>query len=326
MSSFALKSNSPRDWRTRLDLTAFLTLSPDQASFDARGFRVVSAVAREALEAVGKTFITGYNTAVRANSLDSVLGIVAGIPAQLRGFAAEGAAMGTAISDAVPFRTPRFPQLMALLDSDFTYLVHVGAGWALARVPWRKRHILPPLNPLYRWLAFDGLGFHDGYFKSSDILSGWRREPFGYAARAYDQGVGRALWFASGGSATWAADRIRQLAAERHGDLFSGLGLAMAYAGPTTSEDVRQAVELAGREGPHLAQGIAFACEARARASHIPANARTAAQVIGFEPSALAALVCDARKSLSEQDEEPRYEAWRRKVSNALAQSTGGRE
>ncbi|MDX0527557.1 DUF1702 family protein [Sinorhizobium medicae] len=326
MSSFALNSNSPRDWRTRFDLTAFLTLSPDQASFDVRGFRASSAVAREELEAVGKTFITGYNAAVRTDSLDGILRILADIPAQRRGFAAEGAAMGTAIIDAVPFRTPRLPQLMVLLERDFTYLVHVGAGWALARVPWRKRHILSPLNPLYRWLAFDGLGFHDCYFKASHVLDNWRREQFGYAARAYDQGVGRALWFAGGGSATWSADRIRGLAAERQGDLFSGLGLAMAYAGPTTTEDVRHALELAGRDAPHLAQGIAFACEARARATFVPQATHTAAQALGFEAPALAALVREARESLSEQEGEARYEAWRRVVSNAMAQSRGGRE
>lgn len=326
MSALIFKGSWPDGWRNLFNLATLLTLSPQQANFDFRGFRSGSAVARVALETIGETFIAGYNAAVRADTLDGIVQAVGEVPAQVRGFAAEGAAMGTAVSDALPFRSPRFPRLIELLDAEFTYLLHVGAGWALARVPWRKRHILAPLNPLHRWLAYDGLGFHDGYFKPSDVLNGWRREPFGYAARAYDQGVGRALWFAGGGSVIWAADRIRRLTADRHEDLFSGLGLAMAYAGPTTTESVRQAIELAGREGPHLAQGIAFACEARARASFVPQATHTAAQALDFEASVLAALVRDARESLSDQDGEPRYEAWRRKVSKALAHSTGGRE
>jgi hypothetical protein len=322
MSSCALKGLFLGGWRNSFGLSNFLSLSPHQASFEVRGFRGESAVAQEALEGIGRTFIAGYNAALRVECLGGILDVIAQTPAQLRGFVAEGAAMGTAISDALPFRSPRLPQLVALLEKEFTYLVHVGAGWALARVPWRRRHILQPLDPLHRWLAFDGLGFHDGYFKPGKVLEGYRRQSFGYAGRAYDQGIGRALWFVSGGSVPWAASKIRQLARDRGKDLFSGLGLGMAYAGPATGKEFNEAIKLAAREWPNLAQGIAFACEARAREGFFPWHTRIAAQSIGFEASALAASVRSIRESLSAQEEEPRYEIWRRKVSEAVAQSS----
>jgi len=47
------------------------------------------------------------------------------------------------------------------------------------------------------------------------------------------QGIGRALWFVSGGEPQRAA-ALSGAAAERASDLFAGLGLAMAYAGPNS--------------------------------------------------------------------------------------------
>lgn len=325
MSSSALLRKDRPKWRALLDPRPLLILSPDQASFEVRGFQSDSVVSREALERIGRTFIAGYNAALGADRLEQIARFISEIPAQLRGFAAEGAAMGTAVSDALPFRTALFPEILALLDRDFTYLAHVGAGWALARVPWRKRQILKRLDPLHRWLAFDGLGFHDCYFYPRKVLNGWRRERGIYATRAYDQGVGRALWFVGGGSAVRGAREIWRLAGQRHGDLFSGLGLAMAYAGPATREDIQDLLELSGREHCHVAQGLAFACEARARAGHIPAHTHAAAHALGFEASALSALVRRSRESLSEGDGEPRYEAWRRRVSVEIVSMTEAR-
>jgi len=170
------------------------------------------------------------------------------------------------------------------------------------------------------WLAYDGLGFHDCYFKPAKVLAGWRRTRKGYAAHVYDQGIGRALWFVSGGEPQRAAAAVRRLPAERASDLFAGLGLAMAYAGPNSRGDLAEALKLAGREAAAFGQGIAFACEARARAAHIPAITQTAAEAIEFEAAALAALTRQARDELPAFDRDvPRYELWRRRMTDAVA-------
>lgn len=304
----------------------FLELSPAQASFEVRGFASGDPARRQALEAIGETFIAGYNAALGTETLPDLARWIALVPEQLRGFAAEGAAMATAIADALPFATVRLPRTLNRFDREFTYLTHVGAGWALARVPWRHRRILAALDPLLMWLAYDGLGFHDCYFKPAKVLAGWRRTRKGYAAHAYDQGIGRALWFVSGGEPQRAAAAIRRLPAERASDLFAGLGLAMAYAGPNSRGDLAEALKLARREAAAFGQGIAFACEARARAAHIPGHTQTAAEAIGFEAAALAALTRQARDELPAFDRDvPRYELWRRRVTDAVARGMGER-
>ncbi len=307
-----------------------LTLSLEEARFQIRGFPAADPSRQSALETIGQTFIRGYNAALLARNAEAALSFTNGVSPAARGFAAEGAAMGAAIADAVSFRKSLFPACLKAFESDFTYLAHVGAGWSLARVPWRRRRILGELDPLLRWLAFDGLGFHDTYFYHRRILAGWRRERSGYAARSYDQGVGRALWFVAGGSVAAAIKLISSLPESRHaesrlGDLWSGLGLAMTYAGQAAADDFAVACEAAGPHRKQFAQGIAFACEARALARHIPDHTDLAARTVwGIDAEQLSCLVRQARDRLPEAESDlPRYEIWRRAVAGSLAPMTG---
>jgi hypothetical protein len=302
-----------------------LGLSADQASFQARGFVTPHSPAQRSLEAVGRTFIAGYNAALAAPHLDKIIQYIRSLPLDERGFAAEGAAMGVAVVDALPFRRPMLPAFVAALDSRYTYLVHVGCGWAIARVPWRRQQILASLDSVHRWLAIDGLGFHDTYFYHKRVLAGWRREQSGYAARAYDQGVGRALWFVAGGSAASAIRLVLGLPNERQGDLWSGLGLAMAYAGPAGQTEAAAAFATADRNAASYAQGVAFACEAHALALHAPVHTDVVARSIwNLSACEVAGLVREARAGLSTAPSNPpQYQNWRDSVAQAFL-SVGG--
>lgn len=302
-------------------LRRFLTLSPDQASFRTRKFISADPSKQLALEIAGKTFIGGYNEALAADRPEDVLQHIHAVAPALRGFAVEGAAMGCAIADILPFRRRSFAEHLQTFEREFSYLTHVGAGWALARVPWRRAAILAPLDPVHHWLAYDGLGFHDTFFHHRRILAGWRRQPSAYVARAYDQGVGRALWFVGGRSVAIATDLIRTFAEARQSDLWSGLGLAMAYAGPADETDLSVARGNSGERAIHFGQGVAFACAARARARHIPAHTDLAAKfVTGIGADELSALVRAARNGLpADAADAPAYEIWRRRVANALS-------
>lgn len=307
--------------RSTRPLRRFLSLSPDEANFDTRKFLGADPSRRQALETAGRTFIGGYNAAIAADLPEDVFQHVHAVAPALRGFAVEGAAMGSAIADILPFRKPSFAAHIESFEREFSYLAHVGGGWALARVPWRRAAILAALDPVHHWLAYDGLGFHDTFFHHRRVLAGWRRRPSGYAARACDQGVGRALWFVGGGSVATAADLIGSFAATRRSDLWSGLGLAMAYAGPSSEPDLSLALAGSGELAVHFGQGVAFACEARARARHIPDHTELAARTVaGIGADGLAALVRAARQNLpADAAGAPAYEIWRRRVANAMS-------
>lgn len=301
-------------------LRRLFRLSPRQSEFAVRGFTARDPVKQQVLETTGRAFIGGYNSALAATDLSDILEHIAGAAPVLRGFAAEGAAMGVAIADAMSLRRAFLPAYIAATERDFTYLAHVGAGWALARTPWRRHAILAPLDTVHHWLAFDGLGFHDAYFYQPRIARGWRRVSDGYAARVYDQGIGRATWFVAGGDVAAAARIVAALPTPRHGDLWSGLGLAMAYAGPASDDDLRATLSGAGAHAASFAQGVAFACEARARADVVPGNTDNAARVIWqSDAGAVAGLVRDKRGRLPGRDGPvPRYELWRRETASAF--------
>jgi hypothetical protein len=310
-----------------LPVRRLLRLSLSQASLHTRGFTVSDASKQLVLERVGQTFIGGYNAALEASDLADVLRYISAIPQSHRGFAVEGAAMGIAVADILPFRKSWFPEYLQSVEHDFTYLAHVGAGWALARVPWCRRRILASLDPVHRWLAFDGLGFHDTYFYHHHILAGWRRQRLGYSARAYDQGVGRALWFVAGGSVEDAIGLIWLFPATRQSDLWSGLGLAITYVGATSADWILGALQSAGPHKDSFAQGVAFGCEARVIACYVPAYTdRIAHAVWGVGAEAVSSLVRQARDRLPKvEGDPPRYELWRRSVAAARSQMAGRR-
>jgi hypothetical protein len=318
-------SSAKMDLLTR-PVRRLLRLSPDEALFETRGFPRSNSSGQLALEAIGRVFIGGFNASLTASDVGAILQYVRNTPIVERGFAAEGAAMGAAVVDALPFSRPMLAAIIAKLNSEYTYLAHVGAGWALARVPWRRKPILAPLDPIHRWLAIDGLGFHDTYFYHRRVLTGWRRERSGYAAHAYDQGVGRALWFVSGGSVSDATRLILALASDRQSDLWSGLGLAMAYAGQVAGDDIIRAVKSAGENAPSYAQGVAFACEARALARYIPGHTDAVARAVwNRDASEIAGLVREARDHLPRvETNPPQYQTWRENVALAFSRIAGG--
>lgn len=241
-----------------------LTLNPKIASHKIKS---VSLSKHRLIEA-GTTFIQGYNSALTLTSLDDVETALNSIRVELRGFAYEGAALGAAVKDALPFSSgSMLSELVRRTKRDHIYLVHVGAGWALGRLRWRRAAILAQLDPVLSWLAWDGCGFHDLFFgrQNPNRYPIFRRLR-GYEMRAYDQGLGRALWFAAEADPQQVIKLAGQFTLSRRGDVFSGIGLAAAYAGGCVAEDLKTLRNCAGPYAKQLAQGAAFAAEARSRA------------------------------------------------------------
>src|SRR5579862_3775100 len=198
----ARRRKSPSHWR-RLFL-----IDEREASFTIRGFAPAPPAAQARLEAVGRAFIAGYRAALLSEPNGPSRGVLAAAPRDFQGFVAEGAAMGCAVAHTVSPGGRRLGHWINDVARDYSYLAHVGVGWALARLPFGHAALTRHLDPIHHWLAFDGMGFHDAYFRPARVLAGWRRVRGGYQCAAYDQGVGRALWFVTGADVVAAAAKI----------------------------------------------------------------------------------------------------------------------
>lgn len=291
-----------------------------------------SSEARDLLEMIGKSFLTGYGYAAEAQTTMAAAEWLETVPTRFRGFAYEGAAMGFAIRDAMPFGGTRVAQFLGGRGAPHVYMIHVGVGWAMARLPRVRWSRIAPTDPTLRWLALDGYGFHQAYFRTRQYVHDQYRDdafpwpadgPRWYANRVIDQGIGRAMWFVCGTDPDLVATTIEKFPEHRRADLFAGSGLAATYAGGADSEELKAFWERAGEYRPQVAQGSAFAAAARVRAGLVVPHNEVATQVFCGMTTEQAAQVSEgARPTTPVRGEQPAYEVWRQRIANKFV-STG---
>lgn len=304
----------------------FLGLSPAEASFAKRGFIASEEKARLRLEQIGITFLSGYHAALEETGSVPLAHRLANVETDLRGFAFEGAAMGLALLDCfTPWRRDRWSTFTESLAKPHIYMMHVGLGWALARLRRSVTSHLARLDPLLGWLVVDGYGFHEGYFNWPRYVE---RQAIpthlnGYERRVFDQGLGRSMWFVKGANVAAVANAINSFPSRRRDDLWSGVGLACAYAGGCSRaaiESLRFAVD---EHFAPFAQGVAFAAKTRQRAANLNSHTETVCRVIcARSAKEVAAITDEALQDLHEEGGLPAYETWRRRIQNNLARET----
>ena len=301
----------------------FLGLSPAEASFAKRGFVAGEAQARERLEQIGVTFLSGYHAALEETGLVQLAHRLTTVETDLRGFAFEGAAMGLALLDRfTPWQKKRWRTFTESLATPHIYMMHVGLGWALARLRRGVTAHLARLDPLLGWLVVDGYGFHEGYFGWPQYIER-RALPArlgGYERRVFDQGLGRSIWFVKGANVAAVANAINAFPAARRDDLWSGVGLACAYAGGCDRAAVESLRAAANEHLPTFAQGVAFAAKTRQRAANLNTHTETVCRLIcGRSAEETAAITDAALKDLREEGGLPAYEVWRRRIQHTIA-------
>ena len=293
-----------------------LGLSPSEATFERRGFRAANSAAREHLERVGAHFLKGYNMALEDRGCDALATALDEVDDEFRGFAYEGAALALALLDQlIPWKRTRLRAVMKGPGAPHIYMLYVGAGWSLARLRLGAEVAEP--NPLLRWLMFDGYGFHEGYFRWPMYVRERRRPKRleGYARRAFDQGLGRSLWFVEGADVRRIAATIDGFHAARRADLWSGVGLACAYAGGVGAATVAELQQAAGDYLGEVAQGAAFAAKTRQRAGNPAEHTETACRILCGLSADEAARVTDVELTgLAAEGSKPAYEVWRERI------------
>lgn len=297
-------------------------IDSSETSFAVRGFRGGAPAARAQLEGHAGAFVDGFNAAIAAREQDLEARLRA-IAVADRGFAYEGAAMALALLDILSpaGRGSRLERLLGSHGRPHRYMAHVGAGWALAVMRRRPGKVLASFDPFISWLAIDGYGFHEGFFRTSRSFAGKLplRRPRGYEQRVFDQGLGRSLWFVAAADVDAAAAAVGRFAANRRADLWSGLGLAAAYTTVASPADLVRLWEVAGPNAPHVVQGAAFAVSAREEAGNVVPHTRVAAQSLCGRPvEQVAELVDDARAGLHADRSGHAYEQWRTRIRERL--------
>lgn len=313
-----------------------LTPNTSETRFSIRGFSEKTPAARVLLETSGEMFLTGFGHAVASRCTAEAEVRLEEVPEWFRGFAYEGAGMACAVLDGLPFgHAHHTADLLAGRAGRHVYMAYVGIGWSLARLPrfrWRAA-TSAATDPLLRWLLLDGYGFHQAFFHTDryvrdqfvDPAFGWPPQgPARYANQVIDQGIGRAMWFVTGADPDLLAVTIEGFPESRRPDLYSGAGLAATYAGGVDETELRNLRKHAGPYRAALAQGSAFAAEARLHAGLVGPHTELATQVLcGTSVEEASEITYRARPNPVLDLEVPAYEAWRRAITAELAEIGG---
>lgn len=304
-----------------------------EVSFAGRRFPVAPSGATRRLEAIPQSVVCGFEWGIDSPGLWDIESRTRLVEPELQGFAYEGATMAFTIRDAMgPGRGRRAEELLRGPGRRHIFLAYIGIGFAMARLPrmlWRK--VVPDLDgvayyPAMSWLAVDGYGFDRAYFDTRRWVEEQHRPPSypwagapDYFARAVDQGIGRALWFIHGAAVRSVASAVRSFATERQPDLWSGVGLAAAFAGCAPPDALAALAREAGEHRADAAQGAVFAAKARSYAGHVPEHTRAATGALaGLSVEAAAALADDSAPAPGAVGGEPDYERWRKHVREQL--------
>jgi hypothetical protein len=304
-----------------------------------RGFPARPKAVAEHLEAIPQAVICGFEWGIEARDQWEVERRLNLVEPGLLGFAYEGATMAFTILDTMGPRGHRTRDLLNGPGRPHTLLAYIGMGFAMARLPrplWRK--MIPDLDgnefyPIMTWLAVDGYGFDRAFFDTKRWVHSqhrpapypWDSDP-DYFLRAVDQGIGRALWFIYGADPVAVDAAVRAFASERQADLWSGVGLAAAFAGGCTPAGLTRLSESAGQHQAELGQGAVFALRGRSAAGFVPEHSAAAL-------SALAGLTVPAAMSLADDTRpanavasagRPPYEQWRAAIRARLAAADTG--
>jgi hypothetical protein len=251
---------------------------------------------RRHLDGAVTALLHGYRAALDDDDAERLCARLAELPDLVRGFAYEGVGAAFTVLDRfLPRRRVRFETVLRGPGAPFAPLLHVGAGLALARVSRRIEDETSGLDAEMRWLPLDAYGFERGVFAAESVMG---RDDVprlsAYGRRAFDQGLGRGLWFRTAADLQRIARTIAGLGRERQADVWSGVGLAIAYAGPNTDASLAMLAEAAGPHLPTVRLGIGLAAFMRSDGRNPSPNTERASRVLCGLPAERAAE--EARK------------------------------
>lgn len=289
-----------------------LAIPKSEASFLKRGFEPCDPVVRKNLEHIIHVFIDGYSLAQEIDRDHDALAerLHREFDAHHVGFAFEGAGMHYAVSDLfVPFK--KGSQLRAFTAGSgekHDYITSVGAGFAVARVPWaaaKAEGYMKTLDPRLVWCLPDGYGFHQGFFEHRSFIDGVRPAPADfpeYAKQLFDSGVGRSIWWVNGGDPERIKATIDKFPAVRRAEMWCGIGLACCYAGGVDASVVPLLNDLSGDNRGDFLSGVPFATRMRQKGLNpSPWSDQVCQTLLGIDANSasdlIANLLADAEKT-----------------------------
>lgn len=305
---------------------ALFAIPPQRLTVQRLGLMVTSPRDVERVDTILPSFARGFNAMITAPSEAGWRSYCESLPVISQPFAHEGAAMGYTLRHLFRFDPTDFTERMVKRQPGFRYLYHVGLGfWSGMRNhdAHKLSRLVHGLDPLHRYLCYDGYGFKHAFFDYPKDVDRLGRLDLleGYARNAAYQGVGRAFFFLFMGRTHLLIEHVRGLGAHAK-DAAAGVGLATAFVNPDRLEVAQEfAAELPSEWHDHIHLGMCFGLKARS-INNVGQFKRDMARLDSSVQEAVYSSIreCDRVEQLMRSEKEvDGYRRWREVVTEWMA-------
>jgi len=160
--------------------------------------------------------------------------------------------------------------------------VEIGLGWAFGKTATSPDLWLSSIDPLMRWMVFDGVGYYFGLYRGRRTVKNQEVPAFvaDEDTPGFDQGLGRRLWYIAKGDVEEVTRLISSFPRIRQPALWRGTGIACGYVGGTNEAALGQLVDAAAGFRSSLETGIALAAMSRQASGSITEDIEMACKVV----------------------------------------------
>lgn len=196
----------------------------------------------------------------------------------------------------------------------------VGMGLSLldASVAWTAADI----ENSWGWLALDGYGFGEYYFRWTKRLH--RTAPEGLTSgglRAFDEGAGRAIWFMCKCDPNSVREVVESFVPERRASLWVGLGMMAGLWGFSGKKNMQQLMRVAAANVSSFQMGVAYGLFFKTLSGELEDFNKDAGQVVcGIPAEEVVGMVADYYKGVELGDFNS-FHNWRENVHSTFRQS-----
>lgn len=273
----------------------------------------------QALRNVANTFLDGFSIAMESPDIN-VHKEISTVPKLHRGVCYEGASAAKAVRDLTANIDPSEASELLREKENYSFLMYMGIGEAMAQLKLPPQLCNAVAKEPWGGLIVEGYGFYHGYFKWHDALV-HQQYPEGLEPgleAAYNQGIGRAIYFVTNGEPVAIRDQIACFSPERRPEIWSGAGIPVAYVGGPSERELKKLSNFAGPYRAELMQGVLLGASARARQELIPDHTELACNIICGDSTINAVTYTDNLSKLIAEREQFSMIEWQSLVRHEL--------
>ena len=237
----------------------------------------------ERMDYIQKLFLGVELHIQNKSALNELIAVLETEPPEFRSVAYESASFEIALKDLkTDPHLDRWKEFRQLCAQQHTFHIDIGLGWAFAKMGLHPDLYVQAMQPLVKWMVFDGAGYYFGLFKGRSTLKNKEIPELieGDSLHGFDQGLGRRLWYMVKGNVNEVIKLVESFPLSRHPDLFRGIGIASGYVGGNKEDDLLFLSLLSGENRQQLQLGIMLAAISRIASDSINEDISLACRVI----------------------------------------------